>query len=109
MPTTAALKHPVRRARSLWPGSGEASKRWMLTSAAGAVAASLLTRGAISRGWRGVRGEDPPKEVASRSVGWPQALAWGALTGMVVGVARVIGRRGAAAAWEKTAGSPPPA
>lgn len=109
MPSTAVLKKPVESARSLWPASGEAKKRWMVTSAVGAIAASLLTRGALSRGWRGVRGEDPPKEVASRSVGWPQALAWGALTGTVVGVARVIGRRGAAAAWEKTAGSPPPA
>lgn len=109
MPTTAALKKPLHRIRSLWPGSDEASKRWLLASAAGAFAAALLSRGALFQGWRGVRGEKPPMEVTSTSGDWPRALAWGAVTGMIVGVARVIGRRGAAAAWEKTAGSPPPA
>lgn len=99
---------PLQSIQSFLPGVSESSTRWMLTSAAGAVAASLLARSLLERGWRTVRDEDPPNEVVGSSNGWPQALAWGAATGLVVGVARIVGRRAAAAAWEKTTDRPPP-
>ena len=99
---------PARKIRSLWPGADEGRKRWMLASAAGALAASLLTRGVLTGGYRGLRGKKAPYEPTGENGGWPRALAWGAATGVVVGIARVLGRRAAAGAWEKTAGSKPP-
>jgi hypothetical protein len=108
MPLPARITPAVRKLRSLWRGS-ENDTRWIFTSAAGALAASLLTRGLMKSGWRGVRGEDPPNQPSVSPGGWPRALAWGAVTGAIVGVARVLGRRGSAAAWEKVAGVSPPA
>lgn len=70
---------------------------WMLAGSAGALAAAIIASKMIDEGWRRYSGE-PPMNPEMRGVSWKQALLWGALTGSVVGVARVGGRRMASGA-----------
>ena len=81
---------------------------WTLIAAGSAVAAGIAARSAMETAWRKVRDEDPPSEAAlDDDSQWPEALAWAATVGAIVGVARLLGRRGAAAGWQKKQGRLP--
>ena len=84
--------------RLLWQGVALAS---------GTLAAALVRRAAVTT-WRTTKHEDPPENPAARDVGWTDALAWAAAVGVGAAVARVVAQRGAAAAWERATGDPPP-
>jgi hypothetical protein len=58
--------------------------------------------------WRSTNHEDPPEKPVARDVGWRDALTWAVAIGVGAGVARVVAQRGAAAAWERATGDPPP-
>ena len=81
---------------------------WMLAGAASAALAGRLMRSGAKHGWKAVTREDPPSNPASSDVSWSKALAWAVLTGAMVGVARVVARRGAAAGWVAWKGRKPP-
>jgi hypothetical protein len=81
---------------------------WMVVSAVSAAAAGIVTRKLVDVAWRAGTGEEIPPEQDDRSTSLGQALAWAAGVGAAAGVARVLSRRGAAAAWEKATGDPPP-
>lgn len=73
-----------------------------------AVGSGVLTRAVLTRLSTRAAGE-PPRDPSDPGVDWRDALVWAAAAGVGVGVGRVVGRRLAAAAWEKTTGSPAPA
>ena len=81
---------------------------WMLVGAGSAMAAGAAMSGLIEGGWRAVRHEEPPIDVDSSSTRWGTALAWTALTGVLVSVAQLAARRGAAAGWKRVTGRRPP-
>ncbi len=81
---------------------------WKLLSAGAAVTAALAVRAGLAAGWRGWRGDDPPRNPADGDTGWRDALLWAGATGLLVAVARVGARRAAAAGWEAVTGSSPP-
>jgi hypothetical protein len=59
----------------------------------------------------GVAGGDEErsaKQPADPATSWGEAIAWTAATGLVVGVARMLASRGAAAGWQKATGTLPP-
>lgn len=64
-----------------------------------AIGATFVARNAIQAGWRTAFDRDPPKNPASREVDWRDALLWGAISGAVVGVARIISRRASSSAY----------
>ena len=77
---------------------------WVVVGYAAAMLAGVAVRRSLEGGWRKVRKEDPPRQPASPETTWTEALLWSALTGMAVGVARVIARRGAASGWRRATG-----
>lgn len=81
---------------------------WLLLSAASAAIAGAATRQLVNGAWRLTTGSEIPPEDEDRSASLGQALAWAAGVGAAAGVARVVSRRGAALAWEKTTGDAPP-
>ena len=81
---------------------------WMLVGASSAMAAGAAVSGLIEGGWRAVRHEEPPIDADSSSTSWGKALAWTALTGVLVSVAQLAARRGAAAGWTRVTGQKPP-
>jgi hypothetical protein len=55
-----------------------------------------------------VMDEDPPKRPEHLETGWKQALAWTALSTLVLGLTQTFARRGAAIGWEYAIGKQPP-
>ena len=81
---------------------------WMLVGAGSAMAAGAAVSGLIEGGWRAVRDEEPPVDPDAPTTSWGKAVAWTALTGVLVSVAQMAARRGAAVAWQRTTGRRPP-
>lgn len=81
---------------------------WMIVGAGSAMAAGAAMSGLIEGGWRALRDEEPPIDPESSTTSWGKAVAWTALTGVLVSVAQLAARRGAAAAWTRTTGRKPP-
>ena len=75
--------------------------------ASGTLAAAAVRRAAITT-WRTTKHEDPPENPAARDVAWRDALVWATAVAIGAAVARVVAQRGAAAAWERATGDPPP-
>jgi hypothetical protein len=80
----------------------------MLIGAGSAMAAGAVTSGLIEGGWRAIRREEPPIDPESATTSWGKAVAWTALTGVLVSVAQLAARRGAAAGWTRVTGRRPP-
>ncbi len=64
-----------------------------------ALGVTFLARNALQASWRTALNSDPPKNPASHEVAWREALLWGAVSGAVVGVARIASRRASSAAY----------
>jgi hypothetical protein len=81
---------------------------WMaVASGATALAGSALSKG-LDRAWRVATDEDPPADPGSRDVTWRKAIAWTVATSVVIGLGRLLARRGAAAGWAMVVGEDPP-
>jgi len=80
----------------------------MLVGAGSAMVAGAAMSGLIEGGWRAVRREEPPIDPESAATSWGKAVAWTALTGVLVSVAQLAARRGAAAGWKRVTGRRPP-
>ena len=83
-------------------------RKWAMVAAASGALAALTTRQLLRRGWSAWRKAPPPDNPAAPDVEWKDALLWAGITGLVVGVGRVIARRGAVAGWRKVTGKMPP-
>ena len=57
--------------------------------------------------WLKVRGTPPPKNPDVPGVGWGDALAWAAVSGVLVAFGRLFAARGAAKAYTKLTGKIP--
>lgn len=82
---------------------------WNIVTAGTAVVAGLAARSIITSVWRRAAGDEPPRNPAAPDIGWSSALAWAALSGVAIGVARTLARRGVAEAWRRTRGELPDA
>jgi len=82
---------------------------WKALGLLATVVSGLVARKALVALWRAVRhGQDPPANPASRSTTWGEAIGFAVASGVLVGVARLIAARGAAAGWQKVLGTLPP-
>ena len=83
------------------PGIGPVESACAL---AAAIATTLATRHLLEAGWRQTFDRDPPMNPASHEVHWKEALLWGAVSGAVIGVARVASRRASSSAYRNIRG-----
>ena len=81
---------------------------WMLVGAGSAMAAGAAMSGLIEGGWRAMRDEEPPVDPDASTTSLGKAVAWAAITGVLVSVAQLAARRGAAAGWNRGTGQKPP-
>jgi hypothetical protein len=81
---------------------------WMLVGAGSAMAAGAAMSGLIEGGWRAIRDEEPPVDPDASTTSLGKAVAWAAITGVLVSVAQLAARRGAAAGWKRVTGKKPP-
>jgi len=83
-------------------------QKWVLLASAASALAAPLAEGVLTDAWRRVTGEEPPVDLAESDIEWRRVLAWTAASAVVVGLAQVVARRGAALLWHRVTGARPP-
>jgi len=67
-----------------------------IISAVAAMAAAFVTRKAVTMAWTKATGKKPPTHPEDPQVALREALGWSMLTGVTVGVAKLLATRAAA-------------
>ncbi|HUG00553.1 MAG TPA: DUF4235 domain-containing protein [Longimicrobiales bacterium] len=83
-------------------------KVWEGGSMLAAGLAGLAAHQLLKVVWRESQGEEPPENPAASGVTWPAALGWAVASGVAIGLAHVLTRRGATAAFRAMSGGDPP-
>lgn len=81
---------------------------WQLVAGGAALVAGWAARQATAAIWDQISDVDHVDASRDDAVEWRQALGWAVFAGVSAGVARVLAKRGASAAWESVTGSTPP-
>jgi hypothetical protein len=89
-------------------GHKDSSKIWGVFSLVAALAAATAARKALNTSWRAATGKAPPANPASPDVDMREALAWAAVSGTIVAVARMLATRRAAQYYARSTGHLPP-
>jgi hypothetical protein len=84
------------------------SKLWTVFSLVSALAAATLAKKALDTGWKAATGKHPPENPADPDVQMGEALAWAAVSGTFVALARMLAQRRAADYYRRSAGHLPP-
>lgn len=80
---------------------------WAVTALMAAAAAGVGARASLKAGWRALRKDDPPLDPTLPDTTWTDAIAWSVAVGVGMGLARLLARRSAAAAWRHKFGALP--
>ena len=88
--------------------SQDSSKVWSVFSLVSALAAAAFARKAIDKTWTAATGRKPPENPADPDVQIGEAVAWAAMTGAMVALARMLAQRRAAGYYAKSTGHLPP-
>lgn len=83
------------------------SKVWSLMGLAATVSAAVAARKALTATWKVATGKKPPVNPAHPDVSINEAVAWATLSGVAVGLARMLASRRAAEYYRKSTGHLP--
>jgi len=84
------------------------SKVWSVFSLGAALGAATVAKPTLTTGWRAATGKNPPANPADPDVNVWEAVAWAAVSGTFIGLARMLATRRAAQYYEKSTGHLPP-
>ena len=84
------------------------SKIWSVFSLGAALAAAAVAKKGLNTTWRATTGKNPPANPADPDVDLWEAIAWAAVSGTMIGIARMLATRKAAGYYEKSTGHLPP-
>jgi hypothetical protein len=73
-----------------------------------ALLAATVARKGLNATWKAASGKEPPANPADPEVAIGEALLWAALSGILVGVVRMLATRRAAGYYAKSTGKLPP-
>src|SRR5512139_1382654 len=90
------------------PGHKDSSKIGGRFSLVAAFAAAAAARKALNLSWQAATGKPPPANPASPDVEMREALAWAAVSGTIIAVARMLATRRAAQYYARSTGHLPP-
>lgn len=76
---------------------------WKAAATLASIGAGLAARNVATKVWKRTRGGDPPTNPADPETGWGEAIGWTVVVGALVGVARLMARRGTAGLWQQAA------
>ncbi|MCU1497415.1 MAG: hypothetical protein JWM47_1368 [Acidimicrobiales bacterium] len=79
---------------------------WTVATTGAALAAAAVAKKALTKGWVRSRGKVPGNPAGSDTT-WREAVAWALVSGIGVGLARLVAQRGVAAAFERFRGGLP--
>jgi len=84
------------------------SKVWSVMGLASTVVATMAARKAITTTWKLSTGKKPPQNPAHPDVSMGEAVVWAAVSGVAVGLARMLASRKAADYYRRSTGHLPP-
>lgn len=87
--------------------SSSSSKAWSAISLVSALGAAALARKSLNTTWRLTTGKQPPANPADPDVDVWEAVAWAAVSGTLVALARMMATRGAAQYYRRSTGHLP--
>jgi hypothetical protein len=85
------------------------SLAWKVLGTGSAVLAAAVMDRALTLVWRTATGVQPPENPEDPDTGWGEAVAWAALSGALIGLARLAATRQAAAYYRRSTGELPAA
>ena len=88
--------------------ASDSSKVWTVFSLVSALTAAAMARKAIVASWRAATGKNPPANPADPEVDVWEAVAWAAVSGTFVALARMFATRKAADYYKRSTGRLPP-
>ena len=94
-------------------GAGQAapaadnSRIWSIFSVVAALGAATVSRKVLDTAWTAATGRKPPENPADPDVAVAEAVAWAALTGATVQLARMLAQRRAAGYFVRSTGHLP--
>ena len=83
------------------------SKVWSAMGLASTVGATIAARKALTSTWKVATGKNPPVNPAHPDVSIGEAVAWATVSGVAVGLARMLASRKAAEYYRKSTGHLP--
>jgi hypothetical protein len=84
------------------------SKVWSVYGLGATVLATMVARKAMNTSWKLATGKNPPQNPAHPDVSLGEAVAWAIVSGVAVGLARMLASRKAATYYRKSTGHLPP-
>jgi hypothetical protein len=84
------------------------SKVWSAYALGATLVAGMAARKAMTTSWKLATGKQPPQNPAHPDVSVGEAVAWAAVSGVAVGLARMFASRKAATYYRKSTGHLPP-
>ena len=86
----------------------DSSKMWSLLSLVTVLGAAAVAKKALQGSWKAATGKNPPANPADPDVDVMEAVAWAAVSGALIGLARMFAARRAAGYYAKSTGHLPP-
>ncbi len=83
------------------------SKMWSLMGLGATVGATIAARRAMVVSWKLATGKKPPSNPEHPDVSIAEAIAWASVSGVAVGLARMLASRKAANYYRKSTGHLP--
>ncbi len=84
------------------------SKMWSVMGLVSTVGATMFARKALTATWKLATGKNPPQNPAHPDVSIAEAAAWATVSGVAVGMARMLASRRAANYYRRSTGHLPP-
>jgi transposase len=85
------------------------SLAWRIIGTGSAVLAAAAAQKGLAAAWKLATGDDPPTIPEDPDTSWSEAIAWAALSGAVLGLARLAATRRAAHYYMRSTGELPKA
>lgn len=88
--------------------ASDSSKVWTVFSLVSVLGAAAVAKKALNSSWKAATGKTPPANPADPDVDVKEAVAWAAVSGALIGLARMAAGRRAANYYAKSTGHLPP-
>lgn len=88
--------------------ASDSSKIWTAFSVGAALLAATVAKKGLNTSWRVATGKNPPANPADPDVDLWEAVAWAAVSGTIIGLARMLAARRAASYYARSTGKLPP-
>ncbi len=88
--------------------ASDSSKIWSVFSLAAALGAAMVAKKTVNTSWQKATGKHPPANPADPDVDIWEAVAWAAVSGTIIQIARMLASRKAADYYARTTGHMPP-